>query len=245
VPQDNQHSFAEWRKTHPPMMGAQEVPEAGPENVQGDAQQQEQQQGAPPPWGEDFNPQRAWDTITAQRESEATLKQQLQESQQVKDLWEAAQNDPELQAQILGLWGYDIEGNEDPGSQQEQAFQDPRVDALLQERQAEQDANLLTGHIQQLAEKEGVALSDGQFQRLFRDAVDAGLNPQGTEQVFKQFVEDRKQEEQAIIDRYVKSKRTPRPASGGVPGSEKVDLSNEEERLKAFAATLESFSNDT
>jgi len=244
VPEVNQPSFMEWLATRRPMMGAEE-PEAGPTTpapVQGDAEPTEPPSS--PPWGENFDPVRAWETIQTQRQSESELKQQLQEAKQVKDLWEAAQKDPELQAQILGMWGYDVEGNPEPEPTQPE-FQDPRVDQLLQERQAEQDAQLLTQHLNELAEKEGVQLSDRQRQRLFRDAVDAGLNPQATEQVFKQFVEDHKAEEQAIIDRYVKSKRTPRPASNGVPGSEKVDFTNDEERQKHFASVMESLQNDT
>ena len=93
------------------------------------------EQTTPPPWGDDFNPERAWQTITHLRDRERELEKDAKEFQRL-------QNDPEAQREWLITNGYEIEEETEApeGTDQQPPF-DPRVDDIEQWR-AEMDARL-------------------------------------------------------------------------------------------------------
>ena len=80
---------------------------------------------APPPWGEDFDAARAWQTITHQRKREAELEAVAKEYERLK-------SDPEAQREFIATLGYEVEDDDyedEPTTPQE----NPEVAALRQQ----------------------------------------------------------------------------------------------------------------
>lgn len=71
-----------------------------------------------PPWGDDFSPEKAWNTITQQRESEKELKERLREAEQV---WEDEQALRE-RLQAKGFEFADAEEDDDEDDDDEPRF---------------------------------------------------------------------------------------------------------------------------
>lgn len=83
-------------------------------------------QESPPPWGEDFDPQRAWSTIQHQRQREVELEQQVKEFSRLRE-------DPDALNQFLSELGYelaDTDEDEDPEFDPDDPFQ--KLEALEQ-----------------------------------------------------------------------------------------------------------------
>ena len=98
------------------------------------AQSAVETESSPPPWGEDFNPERAWNTITHLRGREKELESEAKQ-------WKQFREDEEFRKQQLAELGYEFEEEPDDEDDYEdepaQPAQDPRVDALIAERAQE------------------------------------------------------------------------------------------------------------
>ena len=90
---------------------------------------------APPPWGEDFDPSRAWNTITHLRDREKELAKQVKE-------FERLRSDPEAQRAFLNELGYELEDEpEETADDDEPEYDDPAMAriAALEKRLAEKE----------------------------------------------------------------------------------------------------------
>ena len=99
------------------------------------AQSAVESEGPPPPWGDDFNPERAWQTITHLRGREKELESEAK-------TWKQFREDEEFRRQQLAELGYEFEEeqeDEDDDYEEEESkpLQDPRVDQILAERAQE------------------------------------------------------------------------------------------------------------
>lgn len=98
------------------------------------AQSAVESEGSPAPWGDDFNPERAWNTITHLRGREKELESEAKQ-------WKQFREDEEFRRQQLSELGYEFEeDDEDDDTDDELAAQpahDPRVDQLIAERAQE------------------------------------------------------------------------------------------------------------
>lgn len=135
-----------------------------------------------------------------------------------RQLAEAYEADPDAVLKALGLTQEDIEeaGEDTP------QFQDPRVDQFLaeqQERETQQIAQEMTGHIEQLAKEAGVTLTARQQRAIFMDAIDNGINPEGTVKAFQDWLsEDYEPLKQQAVKSYRESKKAPAAPKSGSPG---------------------------
>jgi hypothetical protein len=175
---------------------------------------------------------------------------------------EQLQNDPETQLallrQLAEVHGYDIEGDDDEGeadatlgsdSEEEFDFRDPRVDALLAEReaaqqQAEWDAYVagveeyIESQFESLAKEAGRELSDEEKDLVVSYAVSMDLDGQGRPQIGKAF-EQLRRIEAGWQTRWIESKKAPHVSGDGVPGSERVDLSKSDKRVNRMMQIVE------
>lgn len=71
-----------------------------------------------PPWGDDFDPQRAWNTIQTQRARETQLEQQIK----------ALREDPQALNEFLSELGYELPDDEDDTDEDEFLDEDPDDD---------------------------------------------------------------------------------------------------------------------
>lgn len=151
--------------------------------------------------------------------------------------------------------GYQLEGDEETDDaaegDDEPEFRDPRVDALLAEREAEAEAKRqeeyeaqidaveteIEDGLKALAKKDGVDLTDDELSLLF-DATLALPPVDGDKPdvagAYKRLTTVLNVNKQRWID----SKKAD-PAPGGTAGDEKPDLSTEEGRIAALARTVQ------
>jgi hypothetical protein len=138
--------------------------------------------------------------------------------------------------QILNMYEYEVDDddlNDDQGE-----FRDPRVDELLQERQASERQSQVTrfveSEIEALAKERGSEIPEDEQVAL--DFIGQGLSGQDVPdiQAAGKFLE-------GVVNARVKaildSKKAPRVPAGGKPGSRAVDLSKEsrDERVARMA----------
>lgn len=194
-----------------------------------------------PPWGDDFDPQKAWDTIQTQRASEKELKERAKRADEL----EAELQDEQKLLDRLRERGYEVDDDEDPALEDEDGeFRDPRVDELIAAREREQAEALVSdiqGHVKELAGKQSLELTDRQLRSLTREALDAGADPDATERLFGEFVEELKEYDKRAIERYRKSKNTTVPPGGGreaTDESNRLDIDDDSERHRRMAERL-------
>lgn len=122
-----------------------ETPEVEPTEPSGEAVAETpdapETESSAPPWGEDFNPERAWNTIQAQREENKQLKQ----SEADAKAYRALREDPEAFQAFLDEQGYEVADDGEPEApdddtddEDEDEYLDPLEQRLMQLEQAEQ-----------------------------------------------------------------------------------------------------------
>lgn len=136
-----------------------------------------------------------------------------------RQIAEAYDADPEQVLKALGLTQAEVD---EALSEDTPEFRDPRVDQMLaeqQERETQQIAEQMSSHIDTLAKEAGVSLTDRQRRAIFMDAIDNGINPEGTAKAFHDWLtEDYEPLKQQAVKSYRESKKAPAPPKSGSPG---------------------------
>lgn len=150
----------------------------------------------------------------------------------------ARQGEPEALRELTGFDFAQDEEDPDLGDNEEQPYQDPRVDAILQERAQERETAILndvSGHIDTLLSEASVEVPQRFKQAILSEAWLQGggaqITPEVTAKVVKDWVDEYKQLEKAAGDRYVASKRAPHVSKVGTGANERpyrADMSLDE-----------------
>lgn len=187
------------------------------------------------PWGDDFDAERAWNTIQNLRSENKSVKEEQRKS---------LLTDDEFAAELLRERGWEFDSGEEDEDLDldEEEDDDPherRLSQLEQQQQAQQQEAALAefdGHLDRLASKAEVELSDSERGYLLSVSHDAGFTPKSTEKAFEGWLEDRKAHDKAVIERYVKSKQeAPGGFKAGSEATEKLDMSDDQVRQKWMA----------
>lgn len=222
-----------------PEVTEQETPVAAPE-------------GTPAEQSESVNYEQRYNDLRPQWDRTNQENQQLREQTQQHEL--AVQyllsDDPALQAQAREYFGLEDEveeSDEDP-KYRELSERQERLEQAEQERQRQQEIEGLEAHINEeidrVAKESGQKLGKAAREQVFVTALgldpDESGNPQ-IEAAFKKVTGELRQE---IIDGYIESKKAPRITPPGQSGTEKVNLSNDEERKAHMRAIYEAHTAD-
>jgi hypothetical protein len=139
----------------------------------------------------------------------------------------ARQGDHEALKELTGYEFAQDEEDPDLGDDEEQPYQDPRVDAILQERAQERETAILndvSGHIDTLLSEASVELPQRLKQAILSEAWLRGggsqIRPETTQEVVKEWIDEYKQLEQAAGDRWRQSKQSPHVSKGGTGATE-------------------------
>lgn len=191
-----------------------------------------------PPWGDDFDAQRAWSTIQNLRGVEKEYKEFQQNLR-----------DPEKGPELLGEYGYELEADDGEdadewdddqfGLEDEVPQEDPNakrleeLEAHIQRLDEQEDIKEFTSHLDDLAKDDEVELSDRDREYLFLASQKLGFNPEATEKAWKEWVDGRKQYEQSVIEKYVGGKKNiPQVSKAGTSANEKPNLDDRNERRR-------------
>jgi hypothetical protein len=191
----------------------------------------------PVPWGDDFNPERAWKTITHLRDREKELEKQARE-------YERLQQDDSAFKEFVSQRGYEIPDDE---IEEPDSFDDPiadvrkTVDELAQWRQQQEvdrALNAFNSDIDTKAEKAGVSLDQVDRDWLLQESLKGGFTPDAVNKAFAALATRNKALEQAAIDRYLNSKRAPTPPQAGKAGAPEFDHLDRKARLARMEAMV-------
>jgi hypothetical protein len=198
----------------------------------------------PPPWGEDFNPERAWNTIQAQRARELELES---DSKALKRLRE----DREAQREFLAEIGYELPDDDDDVDDTDD--DDPitpvrsEVEALKawkQQQELEQGLALFKADVDDLAREAGVDLSERDYKRVWRDAEEQASSSKKqfdrslVASVFKELLEEREQLKRQAIEEYTNSKKAPHVPGTSKSATQVPDLDDPKERTRFMKERL-------
>jgi DNA gyrase/topoisomerase IV subunit A len=165
--------------------------------------------------------------------------------------------DPETQAEALQALGLQLEEDEEP---EDDEYDDPeeRLEAelegvkeyLAEQQQAQQfaehqerEVDYVDDAITELEDEESIELSDKEFGVVVRLA-DTMRDENGWPDVRAAW-EALGGISEAQRKRYVESKKANKPSANGTAGTEKIDMADEDERVKAFANVMEAEAQDS
>ena len=191
--------------------------------------------GSPPPWGDDFNAERAWQTITHLRGREKEL-------ESAAKAYERLQEDEDARLEQLQKWGFEIEDGADDdeedlpdyGEEEEQPAHDPRVDVLQEQLNSVLQANAIREFNEDLdsaAKEAGVTLSQRDRVIVQRESMENGFNPQATRNALNALKEEREELRKQAIEEYRSSKKAPHVSSVGRGATQVPDLDDQEQRI--------------
>jgi hypothetical protein len=194
---------------------------------------------APVPWGDDFNPERAWKTITHLRDREKELEKQAKE-------FERLQQDDSAFKDFVSQRGYEIP-DEEPEEPEYDLNEDPTadirktVDELRQWREQQEVDKALTAFnkdIDAKATEASVNLDKVDRDWLLQESIKGGFTTDAVNNAFSQLAERNKQLEQAAVERYLASKRAPTPPQPGKAGAPEFDPRDRRARQAHFEALV-------
>lgn len=171
---------------------------------------------SPPPWGDDFNPERAWQTITHLRDREKELESDAKAFKRLQD-------DEDARRDLLSQWGYEIdEGQQEEEEELEEETPapqlDPRVDALIAERAQEAFERDLTKFA---GDRE---VSPQAHDWIESQTLKNGASPEALEKATKAWFEFEDGLTTKARESYLQSKQTPtRPPQPGKAGEAEFD----------------------
>jgi hypothetical protein len=190
---------------------------------------------APPPWGEDFDAARAWQTITHQRRREAELEAVAREFERLK-------SDPDAQKEFISGLGYEVEEDDieddEPGVNPDVAALKQQLDDLAQwreQREAEERAAAFNADVDRLAEEADVELdSDDREWIAYRASkAQGGFTPEAVQAAFKALYDRDIARAQRYGERLKNSKKAPVVSPPGVPATPApTDLDDPQARVK-------------
>jgi hypothetical protein len=191
---------------------------------------------APPPWGDDFNADRAWKTISHQRRREAELEPDAKS-------WKRFREDDEYRREVLSELGYEVGGDDDnleEDFEDDTPTDDPRLskfEKFIEEQQAKEANQQFNDHLDTLSGENKLSKKERDW--LKAESVQNGFTPQATEKAYKEFVEWRDERDKAAVERYTKSKQAPNtPPQPGRSGEEKRNPRDRNARRAAMAAAM-------
>jgi uncharacterized protein YecE (DUF72 family) len=197
-----------------------------------------------PPWGDNFNPERAWSTIQDQRRERDQLEAEVKQ-------FRALREDPDAQRAFLEELGYEIPDDEpeQPDWAQEDDYADPteariaQVEDRLSQIQQQEEMQQIAAHVAELTQDSGLDLDTQKY--LFEIATQPGYNPQRTEKIVKQHIAAVKAAEERAIEQYRESKRTQTPPPPGTAGEPAPDLKDDKARREYLGRLVDAYSQDT
>lgn len=196
-----------------------------------------------PPWGDDFDPGKAWSTIQNLRGESKELKQFQQDAREKLELLEALR-DPQRQAEALRDFGIELEDTEDRDEEDDGG--DPYLtreewDRHNAEQQAQRAEQAFTDDLNGLAKGADVELSEWDRARLYGRTMQLGADADALKKALDELVDDRKASEKEAIERYRKSKGGPRVLPGGSPATDdnnRLDIPDDAERHRRMTERL-------
>lgn len=190
-----------------------------------------------PPWGDDFDASRAWNTIQTLRGEVKESKQTAQEAKELRDAISIAQdpNHPQHREALEYLeFPYELEDDEDFDLEDDSDPNAERLSAVEQQLQSQQEAENLrefNAHLGDLAENAEIELSQRDQNYLLNASVEGGFTPEATEQAFKDWFEERKNHDKQVVERYLKTKQAPHVSKVGSSATELPDLDDRQKRI--------------
>jgi hypothetical protein len=199
---------------------------------------------SPPPWGDDFNAERAWQTITHLRGREKELESDAR-------AFKRLQEDEDAFAEYLAARGYELGDSDDgadDGIEEEYEDDDPRwarlekAEQKLAEIEQQRDAadkaaewNGWESYVKDLASKEGVELTGRDLKALKLDSAGKDgrpVEPGKAAKALAEHLEDLRAYEQQVIERSRKQrKRPPQSPGGGSTATQTPDLDTHQARV--------------
>lgn len=184
---------------------------------------------SPAPWGEDFDKDRAWRTITHLRDREKELEPQAKQ-------FERLRNDPDAFREFLSEQGYELpEEDDEPEDVEQPTFHDPRVDQLLAEREQERLNQVVMEHaaadVKEIQTEIGRELTPKELEKLGKLAIP---DDKGIPRVSLAWNELKE-----LGLGKADPAKVPSPPPTGTQGSEKFDIRNEDQRTARFIAAME------
>lgn len=185
----------------------------------------------PVPWGDDFNAERAWKTITHLRDREKELEKQAKE-------FERLQSDPDAFREFVSQRGYELPDEDEPEPDEDESpeFRDPRVDQLLAERETERRQQITfevnAKELEQIQESTGRDLTKDEIETLTSLAMPDKDGIPHIKPVWDAIQKLTPTEEPAKV--------TPSrvPPKGG-PGEETVDMNDRDQRVARLQAAVD------
>lgn len=210
------------------------------EAAQGAVQPDVPSQEAPPPWGEDFNPERAWKTITHLRGREKELESEAKALERLR-----SGSDPDALREIADAYGFEIpEDDSDVDIPDLEPEDDVRRQvrelAEWREQQEQQKAiDEFRSHVNKLSKDAGLELDDDEVQTVFARSIAKGFTPDATTEAFQWLTGRYSAVEQKAIEKYLQSKSgVPTPPQPGKAGAPQLDPSDRKARQAHFEALI-------
>lgn len=190
------------------------------------------------PWGDDFDPQRAWNTIQNLRNREKELEKAAKE-------YERLTSDPEAYYEHGTRQGWVELENDIPEEPEAVADDDDPLHREVQElkswKQQQEEAaslNAFNADLDKLCAENEVDLTAAQRRLVLVDSLNNGWNPDATKAAFEGLVTDLKSYEQQVIERYRASKKAPSPPRAGKAGEAEFDPTDRSERQARMEAII-------
>ena len=188
---------------------------------------------APAPWGDNFDPDRAWRTITHLRDRERELESSAKAYQRL-------QEDETALREFLAEKGYELP-DEDEDLDIDVEDDDPvaplrsemeSIKEYIAEQKAERTVDAFAKHLNELSTSAELELSDRDKQIVFRDALDlGGLTKANTEKAFKAHTEWLQELDSRLRQGWQEKKKAPTPATNtGKSATQVPDLDNDAAR---------------
>ena len=217
---------------------------------------------SPPPWGDEFDAQRAWNTINHLRDRERELDTSHKALERLR-----GGDDLDTFRDLAAAYGFEIPEDEEQGPD-EDLFNDvpaddpylPRINEVaqkvdpviewVQDQQLEQALGAFNKHVNELAEK--VSTEDNPFELddddrslLLAASIQGGFNEKATEDAFNKYkarIDARTRAEEVAEaeaqEAYKRSKKAPHVTSAGKPGTEVPSLDTHEDRMTWYIDQL-------
>jgi hypothetical protein len=183
----------------------------------------------------DYTRKRQAEAETAKQRAEElefleALRSDREVQQAVFDQLQAVLSDEELEEL------YEEHEGEEPSELERQVTELRQIE---QQRQAQQLASQVVTHIEQLAKDSGLELDEDDLRDVFDSAIGGDeVNTEATVAAFKQFADRQKARHDKWLKSYLASKQPAAQIPSGQPGTEKVDLSNADNRIARMAAIM-------
>jgi hypothetical protein len=220
-----------------------EITDAAQDAVEPDTAPDTETTNEAPPWGEDFDAQRAWNTIQNLRTREKELEKAAKE-------YERLTSDPDAYYEHGTRQGW-VELDDDPEQEPEaESTDDPtardvaELKAWKEQQDQERALNAFNSDLDRLAGDAEVELTPAQRKLIMVESLNNGWNQEATQKAFESLKSDLDAYEQRVIERYRNSKKAPSPPRAGKQGEAEFDPTDRDERQKRMEAIIASAAED-